>query len=784
MRRATMDTQGNPMDTQGNLRQGRRDFFGGVWRRAAIVGTLLWLGCVAAPLATSADASTVHPLPASNYNTRHACPPPTAGHPACLVGKLIPRTAAARARNHPLALTTKHLLKPADAVAEGGYGLRPQDLHAAYGLPDEAPTRQTVAIVDYTGDPHLEADLGVYDREFGLPECTKNNGCLTTVNTEGKEAPLPDDEGWSLEISADVEMAHAVCQRNCKILLVEGTNLEQGEESAVRLGATEISNSWISWPNPTVPNPAFNHPGVVITAAAGDWGYGDTAMPASSPDVVAVGGTRLTMTGGEWKSETAWPGTGGGCFPYPAPRWQMEVADWSSVGCGSNRAVADVSAVASSESPVALYDAGWVSAYGTSLSSPIIASAFALAGGSHGVAYPAQTLYSHLGQASLRNVTEGTNDRCQPIYTTGCTDPLESTIGCGPALLICHAGTGYNGPTGVGTPDGLGAFEPVAVNPPPVKPPPVNPPPVKPPPVNPPSVSFVSQFGSLGSGDAQFSYPEGMAVAPNGNLWVADAVNNRVDELSSSGAFIETVGWGVSDGNWRAEICTSNCRAGRAGSGEGQFEDPHGIAVDANGDVWVSDSGNNRVQELAPSGVYIKQFGATGIEPGQLEEPTGIAVDRSGNVWVSSSRYYRVEEFTSSGAYIRMLGNSPSSAAGMFEVPRGIAIDAQGDVWVADERADRVQEFSSSGQYLSSFGSSAVFSAPTSVAIDADGDVWVASRYSHQVQEFTPSGQQITAFGSYGDGTEQFNEVEGLAISGSLIYLADTVNNRIEVWQH
>jgi hypothetical protein len=393
-------------------------------------------------------------------------------------------------------------------AAEGADGLTPLDLHTAYNLPTEASTPQTIALVDAFDDPNAESDLNVYSREFGLPACTTENGCFRKLNQRGESASgaLPRVEPeWDVEISLDIETAHAICP-NCKILLVEAasaenSDLEIAENEAVAAGANEISNSWGGGePGAGASTEAFHHPGVVITVAAGDDGYdnwltepGEEALgsaagyPASLPDVVAVGGTRLTLNRERhWSGETVWNdgstvnighGAGGsGCSEqFTAPPWQRELPDWSAVGCGEKRAVADVSADADPYSGLAVYDSvpveeegeeftpGWVAIGGTSLASPLIASTFALAGGSHGVDYAASTLYAHRGTAALHEVTGGSNGVCTKEFNddtgeSGCTSSEEAKSCDGE--LICTAKTGYNGPAGVGTPDGIAAFEP------------------------------------------------------------------------------------------------------------------------------------------------------------------------------------------------------------------------------------------------------------------------------------------------------------------------------------
>ena len=472
-----------------------------------------------AAASAAATAGAISPLPASDYTVRPACSEPAPGHAGCLALELVPKTAAARAHTHPLGMARNQPIA-AGLAADGAYGLRPQDLHSAYKLPEEQAGTQTIAIVDAFDDSTAANDLGVYDREFELPGCTGANGCFKQVNQEGESGNLPiaaDEEeqeeaaGWASETSLDIEVAHAICH-NCQILLVEAdsssfSDLESAEETATGLGASEISNSW-GGPECgdehghlkcEADRPAFNHPGIVITVAAGDEGYLDWSArkssergyadyPASSPHVVAVGGTRLSLTaGGEWAEETVWNGDGaggGGCsLKLTAQPWQQSASDWSSVGCGTHRAVADVSAVADPYlAGVAVYDStpvveegkkrlGWGTIGGTSLASPIIAATFALAGGAgknaegETVRYPAQTLYENLATPGLlHDVVLGSNGECSEEFNeqtglSGCTESDEAAD-CSEKPAICQAGAGYDGPTGVGTPDGIAAFQP------------------------------------------------------------------------------------------------------------------------------------------------------------------------------------------------------------------------------------------------------------------------------------------------------------------------------------
>ena len=401
---------------------------------------------------------------AGALTARRSCGEPAPGRAACLAMRLelpAPSSAPNALAVGPAAVRSGERAKPYPGF------LTPELLHAAYQLPDEAPEAagQTVAVVDAYDDPTAEADLAVYDAQFGLPDCTSANGCFRKVNQQGEAAPLPKvDGGWASEISIDVQMAHAICQ-NCKVLLLETKSAEfsdlgAGVNAAVEMGATEVSNSYGATEEPalTAIASAYDHPGVVVAASSGDCGYLDTTcpgeppgaqFPAASPTVLAVGGTALTESAGAWTS-TAWSEGGSGCSGlFSAAPWQSGSEGFAATGCASGRAIADVAAIGDPSTGVDVYDStpeepggptGWGAWGGTSVASPIVAAEFGLAGGSSGVSYPAATLYAHAGEAaSLYDVTAGADGECE-------------------GRTICAAAAGFDGPTGVGSPVGLGAF--------------------------------------------------------------------------------------------------------------------------------------------------------------------------------------------------------------------------------------------------------------------------------------------------------------------------------------
>ncbi|MFJ8139874.1 putative Ig domain-containing protein [Streptomyces sp. NPDC096013] len=327
-------------------------------------------------------------------------------------------------------------------------GLSPANLHSAYALPSTGGSGLTVAVVDAYNDPNAESDLATYRSNFGLSACTKANGCFKQVSQTGSTTSLPtNDSGWAGEEALDIDMVSAVCP-NCNIILVEATsatdaNLGTAENEAVALGAKFVSNSWggsESSSQTSEDTSYFKHPGVAITVSSGDSAYG-AEYPATSQYVTAVGGTALsTSSNSRGWTESVWKtssteGTGSGCSAYdPKPTWQTDT------GC-TKRMEADVSAVADPATGVAVYDtyggSGWAVYGGTSASSPIIAGVYALAGTPGSSDYPAKYPYSHT--SNLYDVTSGNNGSCSPSY-------------------FCTAGTGYDGPTGWGTPDGTAAF--------------------------------------------------------------------------------------------------------------------------------------------------------------------------------------------------------------------------------------------------------------------------------------------------------------------------------------
>ena len=389
---------------------------------------LAWSGSIGLTAASGIDAASAA--------ARSGLPP---GIPS----GLHPIEACAQAAAWEAHCMSFYLAKPDGSAytspLPSGYG--PPDFQDAYKLPSSDHGQGvTVAVVDAYDDPSAEADLQVYRAQFGLPVCNSSNGCFKKVDMNGgTDYPHPS-VGWSVEISLDLDMVSAICP-NCNILLVEARNgaikyLGRSVNTAVKLGAHAISNSYENrikeLRNQTEDKRFYRHPGVAVTVASGDGGYNGTLQyPGSSQYTIAVGGTVLTRDSGNKRGwdETAWSGAGSECSSFePKPSWQTDS------GCAM-RTVADVSAAALG---AAVYDTyqqgGWIIVGGTSESSPIIAGVFALA--NDDVQFGSRV---YMNPGRLFDITSGSNGSCGGSY-------------------LCTARPGYDGPTGLGTPNGIGDF--------------------------------------------------------------------------------------------------------------------------------------------------------------------------------------------------------------------------------------------------------------------------------------------------------------------------------------
>jgi tripartite motif-containing protein 71 len=368
--------------------------------------------------------------------------------------------------------------------------------------------------------------------------------------------------------------------------------------------------------------------------------------------------------------------------------------------------------------------------------------------------------------------------------------------------------------------------------------------------------------GASGTGAGQLDYPGAIAVDGTG-AYVVDANNARIDRFDTSGTFVSAWGWGVKDGASAFQTCTSTCRAGIAGTGVGQFDDPYGMVV-TGGKVWVADSYNHRLQQFTPAGAHlatvgglpggefyfpedvavapsgavyvadysagrmqrlsaagafesmwnlqyplgviataggvyatsantVTRFDATGSVlgkwggpgglPGQLNWPWGSAADAAGNIYVADSNNDRVQKFDPSGNPLAVIG-SAGSGDGQLKQPRDVAVDRAGNVYVADTGNNRVEKFDAAGGFLGAWGGAGSadgqFSAPSGIAVDGSGDVFVSDLFNNRIQRFDADGHFISKWGVNGTGAGQLFEPLGIAVghSGEL-WVADSSNHRI-----
>ena len=328
-------------------------------------------------------------------------------------------------------------LNASPAVVPSGYG--PSDLRSAYNITGNGTT--TIAIVDAYGYRNAESDLGVYRSQYGLAACTTANGCFKKVNQNGVQGSYPGmNTGWAQESALDLDMASAMCP-GCKLVLVEANSASYADlATAVRTaasiaGVTVISNSYGGSETGTTSYEAsYNQPGKAVTVSTGDSGYG-VQFPASSPHVIAVGGTNLVRASNSrgW-SETAWTSGGSGCSTvYAKPSFQTDAL------C-TMRMEGDVAAVGDPNTGVAVYgpvnsrSSGWMVFGGTSVAAPLVGGIYGVVGtGANGAA----SIYAQ--KSALNDVTSGSNGSCGGTY-------------------FCTAGPGYDGPTGNGTPNGTAPF--------------------------------------------------------------------------------------------------------------------------------------------------------------------------------------------------------------------------------------------------------------------------------------------------------------------------------------
>ncbi|HEX6890805.1 MAG TPA: SMP-30/gluconolactonase/LRE family protein [Chryseolinea sp.] len=283
------------------------------------------------------------------------------------------------------------------------------------------------------------------------------------------------------------------------------------------------------------------------------------------------------------------------------------------------------------------------------------------------------------------------------------------------------------------------------------------------------SGTFLSVFGGYGSGDGKFDTPVGIAIDENQNIFISDGGNtfnnHRIQKFNSAGGFIS---------KW-----------GQKGTGSGDFNDPMGVALDANGNVYVCEWANDRIQKFDNNGTFILKWGS--IAAGDMDyfyRPAGVTTDGSGNIYVADTENHRIQKFNSAGNFIMRFGEE-GSADGQFLSPESVAIAPDGSIYVTDTNNDRIQKFNSDGVFALKWGTSGTglgqLKKPSGIALDKDGNVYVSDTDNSRIQKFSSTGQFIVSWGTNGTGDGQLRFPGGIAFNeeGDL-YVADTNNGRIQ----
>ncbi len=276
-------------------------------------------------------------------------------------------------------------------------------------------------------------------------------------------------------------------------------------------------------------------------------------------------------------------------------------------------------------------------------------------------------------------------------------------------------------------------------------------------------------IGQEGVDEGEFSSPTGITLDKDGNLYVADTDNHSIQKFDKTGKFVAR--WG-----------------GEPSSQEGNFYYPRGLAVGANDAVYVADSGNNRVQKFDLDGNVMQAWGKFGFawrgaDMGKFDVPWGVATDQEGNLYVSDTSNARIQKFKADGTPLVKWGRD-GSFDGAFFFPRGVAVDFVGNIYVADEGNNRVQKFDARGSFLTKWGREGAgpgqFKTPWGIACDALGNVYVVDTGNHRIQKFDGNGTFLCAWGNRGKSEGQLNFPYGIAVDKEgCVYVVDSGNNRV-----
>lgn len=280
-------------------------------------------------------------------------------------------------------------------------------------------------------------------------------------------------------------------------------------------------------------------------------------------------------------------------------------------------------------------------------------------------------------------------------------------------------------------------------------------------------------FGTLGTGNGQFSHPAGIAADQAGHVWVVDKDHNRVEKFDEAGNYLG--------------------QFGATGSGNGQLSEPRGVAVTPSGNLWVTDLGNRRLEEFSPSGTYLRQFTMTGVA-GFPIQPYGITTAPGGNIWITDLANLTITELHENAEGALSLTRQVAGCANHcgftpLSGPSGLAADSGGGVWAADVNNNRIIHLGPSGEFISQFGTAGSepgqFKQPYGVAIAPSGHLLVPDAENNRVQVFNSAGVFLRQFGVAGAGEGQLALPRGIAMgAGNTIFVSDSNNNRVSKWSH
>lgn len=244
---------------------------------------------------------------------------------------------------------------------------------------------------------------------------------------------------------------------------------------------------------------------------------------------------------------------------------------------------------------------------------------------------------------------------------------------------------------------------------------------------------FIDKWGEEGDGPGQFRYPQGVAVNSRNEVVIADSGNHRIQVTAGSPDSLDQL-----PGQFRFTF-------GRRGTGPGELEEPSGVAVDQDDNIYVADAGNHRVQKFDAQGRFLAAWGGSGREPGKLDRPMGLAIDRARKwLYVTDTDNGRIQKFDLDGRLLLAWGE-PGTRTDQLYRPKGIAVDAQGDLYVVDSNNHQVKKYTSEGVLLGSFGRNGMADGelwfPFGVAVDDGGRLFVTDSENGRIQVFRENPQ-------------------------------------------